>query len=139
MLAFGYLSLKAAIFLQVGVLALLKGLKHRHDEGKRVTDLTKPSRLAGVESYKYPFMVQVKIGIRKTCWNSVRTSLLIVSTRCAWTGLHLNAVKLIFAVEVKEVFTARGGFKRVQVSSRLVHLHLFREDCNCFLVHTRPQ
>lgn len=69
MLAFGYLSLKAAIFLQVGVLALLKGLKHRHDEGKRVTDLTKPSRLAGVESYKYLFMVQVKIGIRKTCSN----------------------------------------------------------------------
>lgn len=33
-------------------------------------------------------------------------------------GLYLNSVKLIFAVEVKEVFTANGGFRRVRVSSR---------------------
>lgn len=50
---------------EVGMLTLLKDLKHRHDK-----------------------------------------------------GLYLNSVKLIFSVELKEAFTARGGFRRIQVPSR---------------------
>ena len=40
-------------------------------------------------------------------------------------GINLNSVKLIFTVERKEIFTSKGGFKRVQVSGRLESVSFF--------------